>query len=187
MIYKKENSIGEDVVIALMNKGNEKALEMIFKKYHLALFYFARQYLDNSQAAEDIVAETFITLWRKRNDFNCLPAIKSFLYTAVKNACLNQLKQERRHAASHKEIEYLSGRQEEYFADHRLIKAELLHKIWQDIEQLPPVRRRIFKMLYLEGLNSFEVARTLQISVDTVRVQKARALHTLRTLIKQRL
>ncbi|MDP4264539.1 MAG: RNA polymerase sigma-70 factor [Bacteroidota bacterium] len=187
MIYNPENSNGEHELLTLLHRNHEKALEIIFKRYHIPLFYFAMQYLRDMQAAEDIVAESFIKFWNRRNDFECLAAIKSFLYTVVKNACLNQLKQNKRRAACHKEIEYLSGSPDELFADQKMIKAELLHKLWQDIERLPPVRRRIFKLLYLEGLNSFEVARALQISVDTVRVQKARALHALRTIVKQRL
>ena len=97
MTYKRENSIGEDGVIALLREDNEKGLSVIFKKYHAGLLYFASQYLPYSQAAEDIVAESFIKIWQRRADFNSLPAIKSFLYITVKNACLNQLKQTNHH------------------------------------------------------------------------------------------
>ena len=51
------------------------------------------------------------------------------------------------------------------------------------VENLPPIRRKIFKMIYLEDLSIFEIATKLNITVDTVRVQKARALHGLRTAI----
>lgn len=184
MNYRTEPNAG---VIARLKNGNEKALAFIFKHYYLSLFYFARQYLKDTQAAEDVVAESFIILWQKRNDFENLAAVKAFLYTAVRNASINQLKQHNRHNACHEEIKYLSDNSEDIFSDQKIIKAELLHKIWQDIEQLPPVRRRIFKMIFLEGFNSLEVARALQISVDTVRVQKARALHTLRAVFKEKL
>jgi RNA polymerase sigma-70 factor (ECF subfamily) len=186
MIYNSGDSNRDYETLALLQGNHEKGLRIIFKQYNVSLFYFAMQYLDNCQAAEDIVAESFFKLWERRQDFDSLPAIKSFLYKVVKHACINLLKQNKRRAASHEEIGYLSENAEELFTDQKIIKAELLHKIWTDIEKLPTMRKRIFKMIYLEGLNSFEVARELRISVDTVRVQKARALHMLRSLIKQR-
>jgi RNA polymerase sigma-19 factor, ECF subfamily len=186
MIYNPGNNKEKNEIITLLHKGNEKALAIIFKHYHAALFYFAMQFLKDSLAAEDIVAESFIKIWQKRNDFDSLAAIKSFLYTTVKNASIDEIRQFNRHNACHEEIKYISKESEELFNDEKMIKAELLQKIRQDIEQLPPVRRKIFKMIYLEGLNTFEIARVLQISMDTVRVQKARALHTLRAIIKQR-
>jgi RNA polymerase sigma-70 factor (family 1) len=186
MIYKRENNIGEDEVIALLHKGNEKGISVIFKNYHAGLIYFANQYLQHSQAAEDVVAESFIKIWDRRADFECLPAIKSFLYTTVRNACLNQLKQSNRYATCHEEIKYLAEKSEEMFAEQKLIKAELLQRLLDDIEKLPPVRRKIFKMMYLDGLSSFEIASELKISVDTVRVQKARALHAIRHNLKQK-
>jgi RNA polymerase sigma-70 factor (ECF subfamily) len=186
MKYKLGNdSQGSDIII-LLKRSNEKGLSMIFKNYHPGLLYFATQYLKDSQAAEDVVAESFLKIWNRRSDFESLPAIKAFLYTTVRNACINLLKQSSRYAACHEEIKYLAEKSEELYAEHKMIKAELLNRIWRDIELLPVVRRNIFKMIYIDGLNTFEIANALHISVDTVRVQKARALHALRAIAKDR-
>jgi RNA polymerase sigma-70 factor (ECF subfamily) len=186
MIYKQENDIGEGEVeiIGLLRKGNEKGLELLFRRHQAALINFALGYVKDYHAAEDIVAENFISLWQKRNDFNKLTAIKAFLYISVKNACLNLLKQNGRRSKSHKEIKYLTEESEDFFSAS-MIKAELLELLWQDAENLPPVRFQIFKLFFVEGLTSFEIARALKISVDTVRVQKARALNQLREFVKR--
>jgi RNA polymerase sigma-70 factor (family 1) len=185
MHYNPGNATEEYLLINSLHNGDEKVLSVIFEQFHTGLLYFAMNYVTNSHEAEDVVAETFITLWRKKKDFEKLAAIKSFLYTAVRNACINKLKQRKRHANSHKEIEYLSEKWEEVYPA-QIIKAELMQQIWLDIEKLPPIRRKIFKMIYLEGLSIFEIATILGISVDTVRVQKARALHTLRSFAQHK-
>jgi RNA polymerase sigma-70 factor (family 1) len=184
MSFRIEKKFEENEVILLLHGNNEKGLSVIFKSYHAGLLYFASQYLPSSQAAEDIVAESFVKIWERRADFESLRAIKSFLYVMVKNACLNQLKQSSRYAACHEEIKYLAETSEELYSSSKMIKAELLNQVLQDIEQLPPVRRKIFKMIYIEGLNTFEIASALKISVDTVRVQKARALQAIRANLK---
>lgn len=186
MIYKLEAGFTEpemtgdegDIITALQ-QGDEKALASVFNRYYTGLYYFGMRFLRDHQATEDIVAESFIKIWQKAGNFSSFAGIRSFLYITVKNACLDYLKKANRHTACHREIKYLAEKTEELFAD-QVIKAELLQKLWQDIEQLPPVRRQIFKMIYVQGLSAFETAARLQISVDTVRVQKARALNALR-------
>lgn len=180
--YRMEQATGEDEIIALLHKGNEKALSFIFKKYHTSLFFFASQLLADSQVAEDVVAEAFIKLWEKRADFDYFRTIRSFLFISVKNAAVSHLRQANRHAIHHREIRYMAETSEDLYADHRLVRADLLQQIWQDIEGLPPMRQKIFKLIYLEGLNTGEVAKVLDISVDTVRVQKARALQSIRMM-----
>jgi RNA polymerase sigma-70 factor (family 1) len=178
ILSQENNAAGHDTLISLHN-GDENALAVIFKQYHSGLLYFAQQYIKNYQAAEDIVTESFIAVWRKRKDFPSMPSLKSFLYKTVRNACIDQIRQDNRHAHLHKEIEYLAERSEDYM-NARVIKAELIQKLLYDIEQLPPMRREIFRMIYIEGFSTLETAAALRISVDTVRVQKARAIHTLR-------
>lgn len=186
MLYPA-NTPGENEIILLLRQNDEKALAYIYGRFHISLFCFSSQFLSDSQAAEDIVAESFIKLWHRRKDFDHLATVRSFLYITVKNACINVLRQSSRHAASHVEIRYLFEEKDDLHAEYMLSHTEMLQQIWDDVEQLPPIRRKIFKMLYLEGLNNGEIARELNISVDTVRVQKARALHTLRAIIKERL
>lgn len=190
MSYDTRNNIGEVEIMALLHKNNEKALTMIFNIHHRALLSFSMKYVQNCQTAEDIVAESFFIIWEKRNDFQSLTAIRSFLYKAVKHACINHCKQVRRHTASHENILIsldLVSSGDEGPAIDQIIRAELLQKLWEDAEKLPPVRRKIFKMFFKEELTVFEIAQKLQISTDTVRVQKARALNRLRVFVKQKL
>jgi RNA polymerase sigma factor (sigma-70 family) len=55
--------------------------------------------------------------------------------------------------------------------------------ILDEVEQLPQIRKKIFKLIFVEGLTTGEIAEQLGITVDTVRVQKARALNSIRTTI----
>lgn len=183
ILFEENNAPGHDTLISL-NRGDENALATIFKEFYTGLLYFSQQYIKNRQVAEDIVTESFVAVWRKRADFASMPSLKAFLYKTVRNASIDQIRQDNRHATLHKEIGYLAERSEEQL-DSRLIKAELLQKLFNDIEQLPPMRREVFKLIFIEGLSTLETAAALRISVDTVRVQKARALHTLRGFFKE--
>ena len=175
----------EEYILSLLRSGNEKGLSMIFQWQQAGLIYFAMKFVKDRPIAEDLVSEAFVKLWDRRDDFPSLPAIRSFLFTTVKNAGLNHIRQRQRHGLAHKEIEYLAEKTQEFF-EEEMLKAEILQRIWDGIERLPPARRQIFKMFYTDGYSTFEIAKILQLSVDTVRVQKARAIHALRAYILQR-
>lgn len=172
----------EREIITLLKSGDEKAMAPLFKLFHKSLCYFARQLVHNDEQAEDIVAEAFVKVWQKNRDFENLASIRSFMYVSIKNSCCNYLKHIQRKTASHLEILHLAEKDEDYI-ESKMIKSNLLQVILSEVENLPPIRRKIFKMIFLEDLSIFEIATRLNITVDTVRVQKARALHGIRTVI----
>lgn len=63
----------------------------------------------------------------------------------------------------------------------------LVKSIWAAAEQLSPAQRKIFRLLFFEGLTPFEIAGELKISVDTVKVQKAKALHRMREVVRRKM
>lgn len=175
-------SDSEREIINRLKNGDERAMAPLFKLYHKSLCYFARQLVHNEEQAEDIVAEAFVKVWQKNRDFENLASIRSFMYVSIRNSCCNYLKHIQRKTASHLEILHLAEKDENYI-ESKMIKADLLQTILLEVENLPPIRRKIFKMIFLEDLSIFEIATRLNITVDTVRVQKARALHGIRSVI----
>lgn len=156
--------------------------EQLFKSQYARLVYYAAQIIDNKEAAEDIVQNVFMMLWAGGKVFPNDKACKSFLYTSVRNACLNWM----RHARV--EEKYLQEQEAEPLdsvqALNAIIKAEVVGEIFKALEGLPEGCRKIFKMSYLRELKNQEIADKLNISVNTVKTQKARALQLLRIKLK---
>src|ERR1700730_14375536 len=101
--------LDNDIWMHKFKNGNEAALKDVFELYGGSLFFFAKNIIDNKEEAEDIVAESFIKLWRQRATFVEQRNIKAYLYVITKNACLNYLKHKKRKTSSHKEIMYLEN------------------------------------------------------------------------------
>lgn len=59
---------------------------------------------------------------------------------------------------------------------NEIMRAELLHEIYMAMEKLPEKCGQIFKMIFVDELSTFEIAGKLQINIQTVRTQKARAI-----------
>lgn len=162
-----------------MLQSPELLLEALHKLYFDRLQYYAYTMIRDDETARDLVQDAFIGFWAKKDELILHPAqIRNFLYVSVKNACLKLIRHEK---VVNKYIERQdSNAVDEDLADSKMIRSEVLMEIYSVIEALPPAMRRISKMAYLEGLKNNEIAEQLDISIETVKVQKKRALKQLR-------
>jgi RNA polymerase sigma-70 factor (family 1) len=160
------------------SNGDEKALDIIFRRYHAPLLYFAQQLIHNKEEAEDKVLETFGKLWKLHENFDTENNIKAFLYITTRNQCFNYLRSSQRKKT-------ILTDPNETFDDHieardTYLDAEVLRQLYNEIEKLPQRSREILKMLYFEGMTAAQIAVRLDIETDTVYSQKRHAIETLR-------
>lgn len=166
-------------MITELKNGNAQSMIAFFDLYYSPLCFFAERLVRNRPAAEDIVEDSFMKLWKKHTDFESIQNIKAFLYITTRNACLNFLKQTQRDMASKKEMAYLTGEKEDYVLN-TMIRTEVLQEIYKAIEKLPAQSRKVFKMSVLENMKNQEIATALDVSIHTVKNQKMRAMQILR-------
>ncbi len=172
----------EKEVIEQFRNGSEAAFEQVFRAYYKALASYARTILKDLDDAEDMVQQVFISLWEKRAAIEVHTSLKSFLYRAVHNACLNRLKQ--RAVRSNYARETVQLHQENLATDDKLQQKELQVKIEAALDTLPEQCAKIFKMSRFERLKYQEIADELGLSVKTVENQMGKALKLMREQLK---
>jgi RNA polymerase sigma-70 factor (family 1) len=169
---------------ALYNKGDEKAFHGLYQQLYPSILVLANNMVSNKQEAQDICTESFIKLFQTQEKFESIQNIKAFLFTITRNACINSIKKQARHSLGHKQLLYLAEDKVEIFKNET--EAELVEMIYASIEELPKKCRKIFKMTLL-GYSYEEIAEHHNISISTVRNQKARGLKLLRiALLKEK-
>lgn len=176
-MYQEDNCT---TMLTELKKESQKAFAFFFDRHYNALCYFAERLVRDHLVAEDIVEETFMKLWDKRTSFDNAHGIKAFLYITTRNACINVIKQSQRDNLSQAEMLYLAEKKEG-FVLNEIIRAEVLTVIAEELNKLPIQCRTILKMSYVKGLRNHEIADKLDISIHTVRNQKARGIQLLRT------
>ncbi|WP_443937788.1 RNA polymerase sigma factor [Pedobacter sp. MW01-1-1] len=171
--------------ITEFNSGSNEGLAYFFELFHRPLCHFVNNILADSDEAEDIVADCFLKLWKKRNDFSEQQHIKAFLYIAAKNACLNYLQHLKVRSSSQEQLLLQLGSTEDTIVNS-IIKSEILQSIYREIEELPDKMKEIFKLIYFENESTDKIADKLGLSVQTVRNQKTKAIQLLKnSLLKK--
>lgn len=168
----------EDVVLTL-EKGKKEAFAFFFQEYYTALCFFANNILHNEDEAKDIVQDSFVKLWNTRNANYQSETLKSFLYTIVRNGCLNTLKKRKVVMKAEQELKKGGGLSDiEQFDE--ITHAELIRQVFGVIDVLPAQMQKVFKLYYMQGKNYKEIATTLNTSSETVRKQRTTALKIIR-------
>jgi RNA polymerase sigma-70 factor (family 1) len=174
----------EDEILTGFREGLEASFTAVFKALYPALCYYALRLTHDQVTAEDIAEESFIKVWGRRASFYHYGELKAYLYTTVRNASINwnalqkrQLEAERAQSAARSEYDS--------YVLEDMIRAEWLREVYTTLDTLPPQCLKIATMLYVEGKSTRQIAKELNLSVGTVKTQKARGLVFLRKRLTQ--
>ncbi|OQP59674.1 hypothetical protein A3860_36505 [Niastella vici] len=178
----KAGQTSDELLVKRFNEGDKKALQTIYDMYFTHLFYFAYRLTQNRAEAEDIAVVTLEILLRRHTDFVTMPNIKAFVFITVRNKCLKFLDASKRHRASEQELGILSDEKDDYVLA-QMVRSEFLMEVYREIEELPPVRKKVFKLFYIDGLDSQEIARLLRMTPAAVYNNKLKALKQLRNVL----
>ncbi|SHJ55241.1 RNA polymerase sigma-70 factor, ECF subfamily [Tangfeifania diversioriginum] len=159
-----------------LQNGDEKAFSELFDQYYSALCLFANKYLCDMDLSRSLVQQVFIDLWTKREKITVTSSVKSYLYTTVKNRCIDVFRKTKATTEISESVENLN---QIPFRD-LIEEAELNDRINASINQLPEKCREIFLLCRFEGLKYSEIAEKLGISIKTVEMQMGIALKKLR-------
>jgi RNA polymerase sigma-70 factor (ECF subfamily) len=164
-----------------LNKlAKTELFRQLFHTHYENLHRYAYTFLKDSQNANDIVQSVFTRLWEKRDTVTFDEDIKGYLYTAVHNRCLNNIRNERTKA---RYMEYKKTDAGSFIQDgtaYKVLVTELSKRIAQATAALPEQCRIIFLKSREEGKKYAEIAAELGISVKTVETQMSKALRILR-------
>lgn len=151
--------------------------DSVFREFYSQLYFFARQYVDDDEACRDIVSGAFERLWQNFSKVERV-SVKSFLYIAVRNLCVDHA----RHVSRHREYARYVAAMSRYATDASslLEREELQRRVNRKIGELKPPTRDIFVACYVERKKYKEVAEQMGISVSTVKKHIVKALKAMR-------
>jgi RNA polymerase sigma-70 factor (ECF subfamily) len=160
-----------------VGRGDESAFTQLYLHFGKKLILFGVSLVRSKEIAEELVEDVFVKLWANRGGITKIENITVYLYVAVKNKALNKLSQKAKELIT-APFDYLDTTIDELAIDpyDLMITSEMMVRMQQVIEILPPRCKMIFKLIREDGLKYKEVSEILNISVNTIDVQMAIAV-----------
>jgi len=149
--------------------GDEEAFNRLFERHRGKLYDYLVKVTRSAEISEEIVTDVFVKLWIGKELVPEIRQLDAFLHTVAYHKALDFLRTVSRKRRMHKA--YLDSFQPEpeKGADELLIDAESLQLFKRAVQTLPPKRKLIYMMSREKGLTHEEIARTLNLSPNTVK------------------
>lgn len=173
------NHLTDAELSSLLKEGDKNAFAEIYNRYKYTLHAHALNKIRNREDARDVIQETFIYLWNKREIIRIDHNLSGYLYKAVRNAILNKMLHKQVQQRFIDSMKHFSHN-ESVEADYRIREQQLAGIIEKEISRLPSKMREIFELSRNARLSHHEIAEKLEISNQTVSKQVTNALKILR-------
>ncbi len=161
----------------------QKGCELLFRRYHHALCSHAVRYVYSKETAEDLVSDVFCKFWKTKAYENITSSYRYYLFRSVRNEAYNYLRSEFQKLD---DIETAMVQEEAFCQrpDQIMQFEEVLHKVEDLVEMLPPQCRKVFLLSRFEGKKYQDIAAELGVSIKTVEVHIVKALSIVRKGLK---
>ena len=158
-------SRGDARLARLATRGDSRAFEAIFERYHQELYRYCRAILGDAEEAQDALQGTMASALRSLPGDGREIALRPWLYRVAHNEAISIL----RHRATHWDSERLSEQQVAPGADSEAEARERLRDLVADLDALPDRQRGALVMRELSGLSYAQIGAALASSAGAAR------------------
>jgi RNA polymerase sigma-70 factor (ECF subfamily) len=175
-------------LVRFAQQGDKRAFTLLVEKYEQRVYNLARKLMRDQQDAEDVLQETFISVYKHLGTFRGDSSFSTWLYRIATNASLMKLRGRKVPSLSLDEpSESFDGGEMpreiadwEFTPEQALLRGELRYQMDLAVQTLPESLRTVFVLRDVEGLSVQETADVLNISTPNVKTRLHRARLVLR-------
>ena len=169
-------SVLEAKLLSSIAEGDERAMAALFQLHSQLVFSVALRVLRERSAAEDVMQDVFLQIWRDPPSFS--PArgrLGGFLAVVTRNRSIDVLRR-RRPTDSVDDMKLASPGKLEDSAEHHL----MIERVRELMKSLPTEQGRALEMAFFGGCSHREIAAKTGMPLGTVKTRVRSALHALK-------
>ncbi|KRW91321.1 RNA polymerase sigma24 factor [Alicyclobacillus tengchongensis] len=176
------NELSDDMLLSAIVEGRRDAMEELYDRFAGFVYSFAYRAVGNASAAEEIVQDVFVKVWRMADRYDAsLGKVSTWLLSIARNAAIDHHRRHRRHEL----VQIADGVLPEVADDAPTPEwvaeqADIRQRVRQALSQLPLDQKQIVEMMYFRGYTQQEISECLGISLGTVKSRARLAMAKLR-------
>ena len=185
---KAETVYTDEELMAAIANGSESALELLYERYNRYAFSLAYRMLHDATAAEDIVQEAFLALWRKADTYQQQHgSVRGWLQAIVHHRAIDKIR-----ASAHRDQQY-TPLQADKEQDPASTEPEPWEQAWHGeqsrliraaLDQIPAEQRQVIELAYFGGYTHAEISEQWNIPLGTVKGRMRLGLQKLKQILQ---
>ncbi|MDX9790155.1 MAG: RNA polymerase sigma factor [Candidatus Kapaibacterium sp.] len=149
------------------------------------LFRFAKRLMQNHEEAEDLLQDVMLKLWVNRSELSRKSSVEAFAMAVTRNLCIDRFRS-KQYQASNMGIDAaeLDMRDRSISPEQRAEQLEAVELVRKAMKELPVNLQRVVELRDIQGLSYQEIAETMEMNINTLKVNLSRARKKIRELLK---
>ena len=187
-VQPKSESTDEELISEICN-GEEYAIEMLYERYHRYAYSLAYHILRDPAAAEDLVQDVFLSIWRKAASYQVQQgSVHSWIQAIVYHRAIDKVR-----AAVHRDRQWIPL-QADSEQDSAGEQPDVWEQAWSDeqqriirtaLDQIPVEQRMVIELAYFGGYTHAEISEQLHIPLGTVKGRMRLGLQKMKALLAE--
>ncbi|OUN76170.1 RNA polymerase subunit sigma-70 [Alistipes sp. An54] len=170
-----------------VNRNDDDDFGRLYDEYRPRFIEFARGYVKDRLAAEDLVTDSFLYFWENRGRIDPSCNVAAYVFTTLRHKCLNYLRARLVRLRAHNEMEALENRvlrenirSLEMCDPRQLFEGEIERLVRESLDEMSELTRGVFTEQRFRGRSYREVAELFGITERRVATELEKALTALR-------
>jgi RNA polymerase sigma-70 factor (ECF subfamily) len=176
-------ALADEDLIALAQRGELDAFELLYERHKRAAYSLARRIVGSDGNSDDVVQETFISVWRSIERYDPKRAsVRTWLMRIVHRRAIDALRSQMVHLKRRAEGEGLAEGIEssDPAPDTIALRHEEAITVHEVLIELPNDQRKVIELAYFNGFTQSEIAEMLEMPLGTVKGRMRLGLEKMR-------
>jgi RNA polymerase sigma factor (sigma-70 family) len=179
----------DEILINALALGVLWSLEILYQRYSRLLYSIAYRMIADHQIAEDLLQETFLSVWQNAGSYSAKSgAVRNWLIAIVRHRSIDYLRKLRSHQ------DFKATPIDELEFDDNLATPDVWEEIWKSLQgdqihdalkKLSQEQRMVIELAYFQGWTHSEIAEGYQIPLGTVKARMRLGIIRLKQLLEQ--
>jgi RNA polymerase sigma-70 factor (ECF subfamily) len=184
----RDESLNRDdqTLVHRISAGDVAAFEQLYRNYWSQLYNFAFRYVQSSEEAEDVVQEVFFAVWRGRRDWHVNSSLRHYLFVSVRNAAIGRLRRDATMQRWRQRTVGEDSARSDDATDALVESADKNADVERALSEMPPKRRAVCALRWIDGLSYAQIAERLGINEKTVENHIGNGLRFMRSRLTPR-
>lgn len=163
--------LADEEVMQLVQQGDPRAFELLYDRHGGASFSLAYRMVGKQSAAEDVVQEAFLSIWRSRQRYDkTRGSVRTWVLGIVHNRAVDGLRRSMVHERRRETLDVVEERHEaRERTDVEVARREEARSVRGALNTLPDEQRRTIELAYFGGYTQSEIATLLEEPLGTVK------------------
>ena len=176
--------LADEELISLAENDDPEAFAALYDRHSRALYSLAYRMMGERQAAEDLVQEVFLKLWRGAGTYQVeRGTVRTWLLSIVHNRGIDELRSAASRRRRQQMIEASAAKSQPSEAFAESWRNSQRDEIREALKTLPPEQLEILNLAYFSGYTHFEIADLLRLPLGTVKGRLRLGLKKMRGLL----